>query len=160
MTAGVAGPRSSEIHPGQSGFTLIEMIVVLVVLSLVTGIVMTRGPSHSTTLDVKQAVNMVAQTMRGARSRAIAAEHSENVEIDTIERTMRTGSAPAVQLPGAVTIAAAAPSGTTVRQRYVAIRFAPDGSSSGGGVVLTEGASRMLVLVDWLTGRVRFTDAL
>jgi hypothetical protein len=56
-------------------------------------------------------------------------------------------------LPGTVGI-----EGLVARVRRVAIRFAPDGSSSGGGVVLTEGAVRMLVTVDGLTGRVRFTD--
>ena len=135
------------------GFTLIEMVVVLVVLALIAGIVMSRGPSRSPTLEVKQAVAMVAQAMRGARAAAIAADRPVDVEIDTVGHSIRSGSAMLTLLPGTVGI-----EGTVARVRRVAIRFAPDGSSSGGGVVLTEGAVRMLVMVDGLTGRVRFTD--
>ena len=138
----------------QQGFTLIEMIVVLVILALVAGIVMARGPSRSPTLEVKQAVAMVAQAMRGARAAAIAADRPIDVEIDTVQHSIRAGSAMLTLLPGGVGIEAAIPG----QARRVAIRFAPDGSSSGGGVVLTEGAARMLVMVDGLTGRVRFTN--
>ena len=35
-----------------------------------------------------------------------------------------------------------------------AIRFFPDGSSTGGGVALSLGAERYDILVDWLTGGV------
>jgi general secretion pathway protein H len=135
------------------GFTLIEMIVVLVILALIAGIVMSRGPSRSPTLEVKQAVAMVSQAMRGARAAAIAADRPVDVEIDTVGHSIRSGSAILMLLPGTVGI-----EGTAARVRRVAIRFAPDGSSSGGGVVLTEGAVRMLVTVEGLTGRVRFTD--
>jgi general secretion pathway protein H len=145
------------------GFTLIEMIVVLVILALIAGIVMSRGPSRSPTLEVKQAVAMVSQAMRGARAAAIAADRPVDVEIDTVGHSIRSGAAQSgsvvlTLLPGKVGIEGAAVFGTAGRVRRVAIRFAPDGSSSGGGVVLTEGAVRMLVTVDGLTGRVRFTD--
>jgi general secretion pathway protein H len=135
------------------GFTLIEMIVVLVILALIAGIVMSRGPSRSPTLEVKQAVAMVSQAMRGARAAAIAADRPVDVEIDTVGHSIRSGSAMLTLLPGRVGIEVVA-----AGMRRVGIRFAPDGSSSGGGVVLTEGAVRMLVTVDGLTGRVRFTD--
>src|SRR6266851_4843445 len=36
----------------------------------------------------------------------------------------------------------------------VAIRFFPDGSSTGGGVALSLGGERYDILVDWLTGGV------
>jgi general secretion pathway protein H len=136
------------------GFTLIEMIVVLVILALIAGIVMSRGPSRSPTLEVKQAVAMVSQAMRGARAAAIAADRPVDVEIDTVGHSIRSGSAMLTLLPGGVGIEPVAPG----QARRAAFRFAPDGSSSGGGVVLTEGAVRMLVTVDGLTGRVRFTD--
>jgi general secretion pathway protein H len=142
----------------QQGFTLIEMIVVLVVLALIAGIVMSHGPSRSPTLEVKQAVAMVAQAMRGARAAAIAAERPVDIDIDTVRHSIRAGSARLTLLPGMVAIAAAAPFGAAGQRRDVAIRFAPDGSSSGGGIVLTEGAVRMMVMVDGVTGRVRFAN--
>jgi general secretion pathway protein H len=38
------------------------------------------------------------------------------------------------------------------------IRFNPDGSSTGGRIVLAEGTRRTAVGVDWLTGRVSVAD--
>jgi general secretion pathway protein H len=38
------------------------------------------------------------------------------------------------------------------------IRFNPDGSSSGGRIVLADGTRRIAVGVDWLTGRVVIAD--
>jgi general secretion pathway protein H len=35
-----------------------------------------------------------------------------------------------------------------------AIRFYPDGGSSGGGVVVRDGGRRFIVLVDWLSGNI------
>ncbi len=35
-----------------------------------------------------------------------------------------------------------------------AIRFFPDGTSTGGGVEIARDGRRFLVTVDWLTGRV------
>jgi general secretion pathway protein H len=35
------------------------------------------------------------------------------------------------------------------------IRFDPDGSSTGGRVILAAGAQKMEIGIDWLTGRVR-----
>jgi hypothetical protein len=40
-----------------------------------------------------------------------------------------------------------------------AITFAPDGSSSGGRVVLVAGANAVAIVVDWLTGRVSVANA-
>lgn len=142
----------------EQGFTLIEMIVVLVVLALIAGIVISRGPSRSPTLEVKQAVAMVAQALRGARAAAIAADRPVDVDIDTVQHSIRADSARLMLLPGMVAIQAAVPFGAAEPQRDVAIRFAPDGSSSGGGVLLAEGAVRMTVMVDGLTGRVRFSN--
>lgn len=139
----------------QQGFTLIEMIVVLVILALIAGIVMSRGPSRSPALEVKQAVALVAQAFRGARAQAIAADRPVDVEIDTIDHAIRTGPGRLTLLPATVAIETTIPR----QPRRTVIRFAPDGSSSGGGVLLAEGTVRTLVTVDGLTGRVRFAHA-
>ena len=43
-------------------------------------------------------------------------------------------------------------------ERVAAIRFFPDGGSTGGRVVLGFGDRERAVDVDWLTGRVRLND--
>jgi general secretion pathway protein H len=39
-----------------------------------------------------------------------------------------------------------------------AIAFLPDGSSSGGSVLITGATRRMQVSVDWLSGRIRIAE--
>ena len=39
------------------------------------------------------------------------------------------------------------------------IRFSPDGSATGGAVVLGGGTHRIGITVEWLTGRVTMADA-
>jgi general secretion pathway protein H len=141
-------------HPA-AGFTLIEMIVVLVILGITLGLVMTRGPIHSSTLDARTAARQVAQTLRLARSKAIALDQPVSVSLDTRAHAVRIDGSPAQNLPRGVGLAAASFTG----QAIVAIRFAPDGSSSGGRIALGETGSLRLVMVDWLTGRVSVDDA-
>ena len=45
-----------------------------------------------------------------------------------------------------------------VDDRRGAIRFYPDGSSTGGRVTVASGERKLLVDVDWLTGRVTIKE--
>jgi general secretion pathway protein H len=45
-----------------------------------------------------------------------------------------------------------------VSERKGAIRFYPDGSSTGGRITVASGERKYLVDVDWLTGRVSIGD--
>ena len=47
-----------------------------------------------------------------------------------------------------------AAAGAVAQALQPGIRFMPDGSSSGGRIELAHGGRRMLVGVDWISGRV------
>jgi general secretion pathway protein H len=125
----------------ESGYTLLEMIVVLAILGFMLGIVVTRGPMHSSRLDTEVAVRELAGTLRVARGRAIAQDKAVSVLL-AADRYQVDGMA-SHAVPADVSL-----SGNTV------IRFAPDGSSSGGTVVVQGSNIRMVVAVNWLTGHV------
>jgi general secretion pathway protein H len=123
------------------GFTLIEMIVVLVVLGLALTLVLTHGPMHSQRLDLDAAARQVSGALRLARSRAIAQDRAVAVAFGArgyqIDR-----DAPVIWS------ADVSPNGDRV------ISFSPDGGSSGGRIVLRGGEREVAIGVDWLTGRV------
>jgi general secretion pathway protein H len=144
---------------GSGGFTLLEMIIVLVVLALVAGIVVGRGPQRSRALDVRAAVADVVAALRGARGRAIAANRPVLVVVNGEQGSMSVDGLPAFRSPAGMALAAATGLGGVPGPRLTGIRFAPDGSSTGGRIVLADGARRVSVGVDWLTGRVSVTDA-
>jgi general secretion pathway protein H len=148
-----------------AGFTLIEMIVVLAVLGFVLGMVLSRGPQRSARLELDGAAREIAGALRGARARAIAQDRPVLVAIDAADHAYTVDGATHAlpkQLPlklvanGAVAAPGAAPGGGAAR--LAAISFLPDGSSSGGRVEIAGGARRVLIGVDWLTGRVSVAD--
>jgi general secretion pathway protein H len=126
---------------GQAGFTLFEMIVVLVVLGLALGLLMTHGPVRSERLELDATARQVANSLRLARSRAIAEERMVLVAFGA--GGYRLDSAAPVSWPANVS-----PAGNQ------AISFTPDGGSSGGLIVLRDGGRQVAIGVDWLTGRV------
>lgn len=125
----------------QRGFTLIEMIVVLVVVSLLVGLVLARGPAHSQALDLDAAARHVVGALRVAHARAIADEQPVFVRFGS-NTVQLDGEVPLI-LPTHVKAAGS-----------VVIGFTPDGGSSGGTVILRSIHQRIAIAVDWLTGHI------
>ena len=136
--------RKSPSASGDRGFTLIEMIVVLVVLALIGSIVLARGPLRSPVLDLRACARGMAAGMRMARADAIAADRDRTFSVDGTARDYGPQGGPRHALPA----------GIEVDGRTAPILFHPDGSASGGAVTLADGDRRVSVRVDWLTGRV------
>ena len=132
---------------GERGFTLLEMLVVLVILGLVAGLVLTRGPMRSAGLNARMAANLLAGALRSARSEAIADDRPVTVGINGPGGLVQIGAA-APRAMGAVLVPPARP-----------IVFQPDGSSAGGQIGVAAGPVHKIVAIDWLTGRVSIADA-
>lgn len=132
----------TDARGSEAGFTLLEIIVVMAVLGMIAGLIAYRGPPRSRGLDLQAQAADVARTLRAARIHAITANRPVSIIFDNAART--------VSVDGALH---ALPAGLAVRAG--GIRFAPDGSSSGGRVELAAGERHRSVSVDWLTGRVR-----
>src|ERR1700736_5929243 len=101
--------RAEDGRPGtcQSGFTMIEMIVVLVVLGLMLGLVIGRGPMRSPALDARIAAPGLTQGLRLARSRAITLDRPVSLLLDRVAHDVRIDGARSLALPKDVAIIAA-----------------------------------------------------
>ncbi|WP_284948106.1 GspH/FimT family pseudopilin [Acidisoma cladoniae] len=143
---------------GAAGFTLIEVLVVIVILGLSIALVVSRGPARSVGLDIEGAAGSIAQNLRLARSQAISTDRLVAFTLDPTGRVPIVDGTPGATLAPDVRVTIMTATGGSVRSQP-AITFAPDGSSSGGRVILGAGARHLQVLVDWLTGRVNVTDA-
>lgn len=159
MTLPTSNTALARPRAGAAGFTLLEMIIVLVVLGLVVGIAVSRGPQRSRALDVRAAVGQVVQTLRLARGAAIAANAPVTVVVNGGQRTLSVAGGRPLQLPPGFGLTAATGLDGIPGPKLTGIRFSPNGSSSGGRIVLADGARRVVVGVDWLTGRVSVADA-
>lgn len=142
---------------GDAGFTLIEVLVVIVILGLTATILLARGPLRSPGLETRAAASEVAQTLRLGRSRAIATDRPAVVMLDVATHGLALDGVARAPLPAWLPLAARMADGA-VPQRAI-FAFAPDGSATGGVIVLGTPGRRIQVGVDWLTGRVDIADA-
>lgn len=137
-----------------AGFSLIELLVVLLLLGLAYGL---AAPSLSRVIagnDVRLAARELAAALNEARAGALTSGRERRFVLDAAANAYGVGQATR-PLPRDVQIAATVPGSRRLSQTAATIDFFPDGSSSGGRVIVgaPSGASRTLV-VDFLTGRV------
>ena len=138
----------------RGGFTLLELIVVLVLAGLVAALVV---PSFSGTLESTRlrsgaaeirAVFTLARTLAasGSRVRAVAFDAGKGeYEIE--------GEARKYILPEGIRIEAARFRGGTAEQETFRVRFFPDGSAEEASILVASTAGgRLRVTVDPLTG--------
>ena len=135
---------------GQSGFTLIETLVVVAILAVVVGVLVSRGPTRSATIDLTAASRTLADDLRHARARAIDTDRP--VHLDAAQ--MRAALASMVERNRAGTISLSVHSPPDDARGDGVLRFDPDGSANGARIVLVEGQEHISIGVDWLTGRI------
>ncbi len=143
---------------GDTGFTLLEMLVVVLVLSLMVGLIVSRGPSRSPTLDVRAAASSLAQALRGARAVAMTGGAPMRCVIDLTRQSFDSGTGAVTLMPPTVRLSYLTAAGVPVAAGRAVITFAADGSASGGNLAVSSRAARSIVAVDPFTGRVETQD--
>ncbi len=151
----ISPPDRPQQNPG---FTLFEVLIVLAVLGLVFGVIITRGPVKSRGLTVRAAATDIAAAAREARARAIALNRPVMLSFDLKTGLYRVANRTPQAIPPGYTISVLTVAGE-VRGSLAAIRFDPDGSSTGGRIELSNPTQKVQIGVDFLTGRVSIADA-
>ena len=138
----------------QCGFSLIEMIVVVVLIAATTALaasVMTAGlPGQQ----LRGASRELAAQLRYARAQAIVSGQSQVFSIDARTREWQGPNRRHGQLPRQINILA---TGAKIEQRHsdvATIRFFPEGAATGGRIVLWRDQAAWQIDVEWLTGEV------
>jgi general secretion pathway protein H len=124
------------------------------VLALVVGY---RAP-WSSGLSIEGTAAELASGLRLARSQAIADNRPVAFALDLAGHRYRVGGDLPRSLPTKLALGLLTVNGERRSAAIGDIRFNPDGSSSGGRIVLANGSRRVAVGVDWLTGRVTVAD--
>jgi general secretion pathway protein H len=148
----VQGGAAAGARRAEAGFTLLEVVVVVLILGLALGVFVSRGPTRSAALEIRAVAGEVAQALRQTRGRAIMFNRPVGLTVDLGRRTYRGDGMPERALPPALGVSMLSVSGETLGLGV--IRFAPDGSSSGGHIEVSDGRRRLRIGVDWLSGRV------
>jgi general secretion pathway protein H len=137
--AGRAMRRTSRAGSADAGFTLLELLLVLAIMGLLIAVAAPRFQAASTPSLATRAA-LLASSFRVARQRAVLSGRPERVAIAApLDSDEAEGEAP--------------PSDASAE-----LVFFPDGSSTGGRILLEEERRLIALEVDPLTGAVRVAE--
>jgi general secretion pathway protein H len=141
------------------GFTLLEIVVVLALGVAMYLLLLATPFGKVTAADVKAAARTLASGLRQAQSTAMASRRDAVLTIDVESREFVTTRDPDPRkLPESIDLKLYGAQSEMTSERRGSIRFYPDGSSTGGRITVSSGERKLLVDVDWLTGRVSINE--
>lgn len=142
-----------------TGFTLMELLVVLVLISAMTAYAVPRVTGVISGQALRGSVRELAAGLRLARSEALRRGRVVDFHIDVAGRRFWIpGTAGERTLPGDFRIRLLTARSQLLDDERGYIRFFPDGSSSGGEISVESDRGGKRVVVDWLTGRSQVDD--
>jgi general secretion pathway protein H len=141
------------------GFTLLEMLIVLVIMGMIAAITIPIFGNGVSTTELRSAAREVAAGLRLARGQAIAQRTESVLLLDVAGRAFSVPPDGKVHpLSPGIDIKLFTAQRDIVTDNIGAIRFYPDGGSTGGRVTLASGERKFDVDVDWLTGRIAILE--
>ena len=141
------------------GFTLVELLVVLAIAGLMMAVAPPLISSVMPGVELKAAARRTAGALRLTREIAIADGRDAAWVIDIDSKRYRIdGDRRGGSLPAGLEVELVAAEDEMQSDSVGAIRFFPDGSSTGGRVILKRGDGGYQVGVNWLTGRILIAE--
>ena len=139
----------------RGGFTLLELIVALAVASVVLAVAPFAVERMLDGAQYRSTVRDMMSTMRAARNDALMSGHEAVFRIDVDQRRYGVGESLSKTIPAALMVEFVVAEHEIDSTGVGGIRFYPDGSSTGGSVLIRRGDGAAAQLrVGWLLGRL------
>lgn len=146
---------NKNIQSRSLGFTLIEILMTLVIAAAITAISATAYSRLSSSAALKATSQDILVTLRRARISAIAKSEEVAFAFDNDRNIYWViGSQRQRLIDSSLNLKMFSAKGLSAKKNISHIRFAPDGSSSGGEIEITNGKKAYNIAVEWLSGKV------
>jgi general secretion pathway protein H len=143
----------------ERGFTLVEVMVVMVIIALIMGLVATSMSSSISSAQARAASRNLVASLRYTRARAIIDKKEQVFKVDIENRSYKAPGREEFTLPEGVDITITTARSEVTSEAVSGIRFFPDGGSTGGHIELTINDREYRVNVAWLTGETSLQRA-
>lgn len=137
-----------------SGFTIIELIVVLIIVLLGMTVVGANFSKVSPALQLKTVGGEVISALRLARTQAVSTQQAVSVRFNLYENTYQVQGQQTLKLPEDLTLSLVILRKNYAGNEIASIIFYQDGSSSGAQVLLELANHKKQIDVNWLTGKI------
>ena len=134
------------------GFTLVELIVVLMIVALMMALIGTSISRNISGAEMRSATRKVAASMRYTRTKAILSKSEQVFLLDTESLEYKAGDREPVTLPEGMAVELNTARSELTSETAGGIRFFPDGGSTGGNIRLEANGRIYRINVAWLTG--------
>ncbi|HCK80862.1 MAG TPA: GspH/FimT family pseudopilin [Candidatus Competibacter sp.] len=149
----------ASIRPRQRGFTLLELMVVLVIAVLLVAVAPPLLSGLSGAAELRGAARQLAAGLRFARNDAVTRQREATLTLDLAQHRFSVSGDPReIGLPETLALQLYTAQSELWDQTTGNIRFFPDGSSTGGAITVSGPKRAYRVNVDWLTGGVAIVE--
>jgi len=136
----------------ERGFTLVELMVVMVIIALIMGLVSTSMSRSISSAEARSASRKLVANLRYTRTRAIVKKSEQVFMVDIENRSYQAPGRKEISLPEDVDLTLTTARSEMTSEDVGGIRFFPDGGSTGGHIELTVNGREYRINVAWLTG--------
>lgn len=155
------GVRQLRYLRASQGFTLIEMVIVLAIVTILAAVAVPSMIGMRDNLRYRDAGRQIASALRQARSLAVSSNQTVNVVINTANRTYQVGNTTYPALPSSVIIATSEPTTFTFSPNGSAT-FSPDtdGNQNNDETISirdAEGTTKYTITISPIMGKIRIS---
>jgi len=142
----------------RGGFTLLEMLAVLALISLLAGLSTQLVRPAAPRLRLEAAARGLCAALRATRARAISTNEEATLVLDLQRKTYSSPSVRETSFPAEARVQASVANGQRDFRENASLMFYPSGGSTGADITLEIGGNRATIQVNWLSGGVTRCD--
>ncbi len=149
--------RTSQSKRAQQGFSLLELVIVLTLIALLSSIVASGFSRSGEGGNSQRVATEIAAGLQATRSLAMSNGVSATFQLDLKNKQFSSDGQSARSIDGGIEITMLTAEDEVLGDDKAAIRFFPNGGSTGGRIIIKEHEDierRVAIAVDWVTGRV------